>query len=37
MGGPQVIEANDEEEDVQMYDNAAECANEEKEEDLEEV
>ena len=37
VGGPQVIEANEEEEDVQMDDNAAEPANEEEEEDPEEV
>ena len=35
MGGPQVIEADEEEEDVQMVDNAAEL--EEEEEDPEEV
>ena len=32
-----MIEANDEEEDVQMDDNAAEPTDEEEEEDLEEV
>ena len=37
MDGPQVIEADEEEEDVQMVDNAAELADEEEEEDLEEV
>ena len=37
MGGPQVIEADEEEEGVQMDDNAAEPADEEEEEDLEEV
>ena len=37
VGGPQVIEADDEEEDVQMDDNAAEPADEEGEEDPEEV
>ena len=36
MGGPQVIEADEEEEDVQMVDNAAELG-EEEEEDPEEV
>ena len=35
MGGPQVIEANDEEEDVQMDDNAAEPTEEEEEEEEE--
>ena len=39
VGGPQVIEADEEEEDVQMVDNAAEPADEEgeEEEDPEEV
>ena len=37
VGGPQVIEADEEEEDVQMDVNAAEPANEEEEEDPEEV
>ena len=38
VGGPQVIEADEEEEDVQMVDNAAELAKEEEEEeDPEEV
>ena len=37
VGGPQVIEADDEEEDVQMDANAAEPTNEEEEEDPEEV
>ena len=36
MGGPQVIEADDEE-DVQMDDNVAKPADEEEEEDPEEV
>ena len=36
MDGPQVIEADAEEEDVQMVDNAAEPADEEEEEDPEE-
>jgi len=37
VGGPQVIKADEEEEDVQMNVNAAEPANEEEEEDPEEV
>ena len=39
MGGPQVIEADEEEEDMQMVDNVAELAveEEEEEEDPEEV
>ena len=37
VGGPQVIEADEEEEDVQMDVNAAEPANEEEEEDPKEV
>ena len=37
VGGPQVIEANEEEEDMQMDVNVAEPANEEEEEDPEEV
>ena len=37
VGGPQVIEADEEEGDVQMDVNAAEPTNEEEEEDLEEV
>ena len=37
MGGPQVIEADEEEDDMQMDVNAAEPANEEEEEDPEEV
>ena len=37
VGGPQVIEADEEEEDVQMNVNATEPANEEEEEDPEEV
>ena len=37
VGGPQVIEADEEEEDMQMDVNAAEPTNEEEEEDPEEV
>ena len=37
VGGPQVIEADEEEEDVQMNVNVAEPTNEEEEEDPEEV
>ena len=37
MGGPQVIEADEEEEGVQMDVNVAEPTNEEEEEDPEEV
>ena len=37
VGGPQVIEADEEEEDVQMDDNAAEPVNEKEEEDPKEV
>ena len=33
VGGPQVIQANEEEEDVQMVDNVAEPADEEEEEE----
>ena len=33
MGGPQVIEANEEEEDMQMVDHAAEPVDEEEEEE----
>jgi len=37
VGGPQMIEADEEEEDMQMDVNVAEPANEEEEEDPEEV
>ena len=37
VGGPQVIEADEEEEDVQMDDNVVEPTDEEEEEDPEEV
>jgi hypothetical protein len=37
VGGPQVIEANEEEEDMQMDDNVAELVDEEEEEDPKEV
>ena len=37
VGGPQVIEADEDEEDMQMDDNAAEPTNEEEEEDPKEV